>query len=108
MSTQAGDTSSEKVGLHPFVPEEYVRNKKHVELDNQNVLAYKAPVLSDLLSCLRMNLLPDFFENCMDIGHAIILGLHAYGLCKTSKMYHRRRKSMRTSWSALPSALVSS
>jgi hypothetical protein len=56
---------------------------------------------------LWMNFLPNFFENCTDIGHMIILGLCAHGLCKMSKMYHRRRKSMCTSWSALPSALVS-
>ena len=33
MSTQAGDASSEKVGLRLFVPKEYVRNEKHVELE---------------------------------------------------------------------------
>lgn len=49
---QAEDAFSEKVGLCPFVPEKYVRNKKHIELNNQNILAYKAPMLSDLLSYL--------------------------------------------------------
>ena len=39
VSMQTGDASSKKVGLRPFVPEEYVRNEKHVELEGQNVPA---------------------------------------------------------------------
>jgi hypothetical protein len=41
---------------------------------------------------LWMNLLPNFFENHADISYVIILGLCMHGLCKMSKMDHRRRR----------------
>jgi len=75
MSMQAGDTSGEKEGLwpEPFVPEQYGR--KHVELGNQNVPAYKAVVPSELLSCFWLNVLCSFQENCADVccAHLLVL-----------------------------------
>jgi len=88
VSTQAGDTSREKEGLwpEPFVPEQYVR--KHIELGNQNVPAYKAVVPSELLSCFQLNVLCGFQENCVDVRRAHLLvhllGLHVHGIYKVS------------------------
>ena len=89
VSTQAGDTSGEKVGLwpEPFVPEQYVR--KRVEVGNQNVPAYKAIVPSELLACVWLNVLRGFHENCADVccAHLLahLLDLHMHGINKVSK-----------------------
>ncbi len=87
MGTQAGHASSQKARLcaFPFSPDQHVSNdvEKHVEIGNKNVLADKAAVPNDLLSCARSNVVR-FYENRADISSAFILRLRlracAHGL----------------------------
>jgi len=76
MGMQAGHASRKKAGPHagPIVPSQHVGNvTNHVEIGNENVLADKTVVPSDILSCVWMNIVCGFFENHADVGSALVL-----------------------------------